>query len=62
MIPSALAARSRALAESGSPIGGLVTKKPKLEPPKPLCPDGSPYHEPVQLELPFAIGVRQTEG
>jgi len=49
--------RSRVLAESASPIGGLVAKAKKPAPPEPRWPDGSPHIEPVQLAFPFMMEV-----
>jgi hypothetical protein len=50
---SAPHARSGVRMASGYSTGNLVAKKPKPKPPEPRWPDGWPYIEPVQLELPL---------
>jgi hypothetical protein len=51
--PAAPHWQSRARMASGSPIGGLVAKKGKPEPPEPLPLAGTDYRAPIQLTFLF---------
>ena len=50
---SALPLYCVALKASGFCIDNLISKPKKRTPPEPRWPDGSPYREPQQLNLPF---------